>query len=343
MTRDEQIEGFQAFVDAKAKLWMLLFTEAFKPTLERARALCEGAPELDDKLLYARSLRTRKTVLDPLTRALAVASGATDVARELVAILGDGAPESRRHAEHVVRMRADLVRANLRLVFGIARRFKSIHVRFEDMVADGNLGLIKSVDRFDPSFKVQFSTYAVHWIRHEVARGIDDRGRTIRVPVNARIVRAEIAKHRNAAAAVGHVLDDVDLAERMGIRVDRLRQIDRDTSPVLRLDVNPFFNDENPRDEFSDGADLPDDQIVDREQIEHLRAVLPRVQGKLAYVLRHRFGLDGKPELTLAEIGEELGISRERVRQHEMKALQDLKELLEHGRIVTRRVRDARP
>jgi RNA polymerase sigma factor (sigma-70 family) len=338
-----QSEAFTAFVRDKEALWRHLFEVAFEHTLERSKSLYDGATMLEP--LHGKRTRERPAAIKAVAKSLAVATEALDLARTIVGeFAGTTATEARWKVEALVRTRAELVKVNLRLVFGVARRFKSIHIHYEDMVADGNMGLFRSVDRFDPAYKVQFSTYALHWIRHEIQRGIDDRGWTVRVPVNARIVRAEILKHRAAAEARGEPICDDEVAELMGVGADRIRQIERDTKPGISFDVNGI--DGLGR---SYGAmDVPDPnapidvQMMNREQLRRLRVLLPQVDHKLAHVLRCRFGLDGAPEQTLAEIGADLKISRERVRQHQMKGLQDLKEMLEHGRITTRRVRATR-
>jgi len=189
---------------------------------------------------------------------------------------------------------------------------------------------------------VMFSTYAIHWIRHEVGRGIDDRGRTVRVPDHARIVRRKIREQRDLAEAQGRHIDDEEVAAACGIRVDRLRQIDRDTAPVIPLDSVTGYGSDLDRDDVADPTDLADEAMAQLEEVTALRALLPRLPKARAVVLRHRYGLDGAPELTLAEIGEKLGVSRERARQHQVAALEDLRAMLEHRSAEPRTIRPRR-
>lgn len=339
--RGAQRQHFEEFVRCKASLWAEILTRS-ELALERARELV--GDEAMDLALARREGRTENAYAE-LCRQLAVAPSTTEVARDIVAGLeGTAATQARWLCDAVVRMRADVVALNLRLVFAVARRFLSVTVQYEDMVADGNLGLFKAVDRFDPIYGVLFSTYAVHWIRHEISRGIDDRGRTVRIPVCARIAQRKVALKRAQLEGQGHIVDDAMLAKACAIRVDRLRQLARDTAPALRLSTDYTVNDNGrdphdgffaPRDELVDDADNADQMLLQNEQVARLREILPQMDKKRAYILRHRFGLDGAPALTLDAIGKRLGVSRERVRQHEAAALQTLRKMLEHDHGVT--------
>jgi len=338
-------ERLDELVRTKVALWSELLRIIPDTVLERAATLCDVEPTRA-AMRRCRTARGQADAGDTLAANLAIAPATTELARHLVADLEDpSATRARWLCAAAVRLRADVVRMNLRLVFAVARKFISMHVQYEDMVADGNIGLFKSVDRFDTKYGVLFSTYAVHWIRHEIARGIDDRGRTVRIPVCARLARKEIRKQRELAASRGEVLDDEALAAACGVHATRIRQIDRDTSPVLRLDV--FYDDRDdpgrPRDELADLRDSPEATMLKAEDVARLRSVLPRVSNRRAFVLRHRFGIDGADVLTLAEIGQRLGVSRERVRQHQVNGLQDLRELLEHGRVLGPQPRRERP
>ena len=329
LSKEAQEKRLGELVWTKRALWLELLRRDTERVLERVAAIHDVTPTRR-RLPKLRSDRVRIEALDRLAAELAVTPGATELAREIVdGLKGARATQARWLCDAALRLRSEVVQANLRLVMAVARKFVSLHVHYEDMVADGNMGLLKAADRFDPEYKAMFSTYAIHWIRHEVSRGIDDRGRTVRIPVNARILRREMTKHREVAAARGERLDDDALAALCGVKVGRIRQIDRDTAPLTRLGVIGDDGQDRDREDIADPAEHPDDVMLHRENVARLHELMRHLEPKRAAVLRHRFGLDGADELTLAEIGARMGVSRERIRQRQVAALEDLRAMLE--------------
>lgn len=219
--------------------------------------------------------------------------------------------------------RRSLIEANLRLVVSVARGYVGRGLAFMDLIAEGNFGLIRAVEKFDPQRRLRFSTYAVWWIRDAVQSAIMNQGRTVRVPVHvlrdlAQILRVEreLATRLGAppgleeiAAAAGREVREVAELFRVNERVDSLDALDSGERALIG-----FMQE---RDEGAPGLSALDG--------ERLAALIARLSDRQRDVLRRRFGLDDMPVQSLAEIGRDLGISRERARQIQEEGLKRLR------------------
>ena len=235
--------------------------------------------------------------------------------------------------------RNDFVKANLRLVVSIARRFNHGRMALADLIQEGNLGLIKAVERYDYRRGFRFSTYASWWIRHAISRALADKGREVRLPVHMIDAHHRLAKaRRELTAKLGRQPTSDDLAEATGIPADKIEKM-RTYLIDQSVSIDRPVNDEEGRNmaEFLQDPHAEDASPTEGLETESMTSELHHLLRELkpieADILRRRFGLDDDKELTLKEIGEEYNLSRERIRQLQEQALAKMRRALQRKEI----------
>ena len=275
-----------------------------------------------EDILKDNSIAKELSINDPVRMYL------KEIGRISLLTLDEETKLSERIAEGDEEAKNILAESNLRLVVSIAKRYVGRGMLFLDLIQEGNIGLMKAVDKFDPTKGYKFSTYATWWIRQAITRAIADQARTIRVPVHMVETINKLARiQRQLTQELNREPTDEEIAKKLGISIEKVREVYKISQDPVSLETPIGEEDDSHLGDFiKDERTMGPEEYATVEMLkEELSGVLATLTEREEKVLRLRFGLEDGRTRTLEEVGKEFDVTRERIRQIEAKALRKLK------------------
>ena len=323
---------YEGVVEAENSIRRLCVDEAgmSKAVFEKVFNKRETSPHMATQLIRQKSgdsekLRVRKLQIQAMQRkiedALAIPGPSIGTMRELMRLLSSG--ESMMHTK-----KKEMVNANLRLVVSIAKKYNNRGLHFLDLIEEGNMGLMKAVDKFEFRRGFKFSTYATWWIRQAITRAIADQARTIRIPVHMIDTINKVAREsRKMTQELSRDPTSVELAERLGMSESRVQKVLGIAKDSVSMQT-PMGEDEDlTMEDFLEDSESGtlEEQVLREGVTNTVGEVLAGLTAREAKVLRMRFGMEMNSDYTLEDVGRQFNVTRERVRQIEAKAIRKLR------------------
>ncbi|HZY41295.1 MAG TPA: sigma-70 family RNA polymerase sigma factor, partial [Anaerolineae bacterium] len=234
----------------------------------------------------------------------------------------------RREIAQALTAREELVRSNARLVISIAKRYQDLGLPLMDLIQEGNIGLLRAIDRFEPARGLRLSTYATWWVRQGINRAVANQGRTIRLPAYVQDRLHQLYQvSQTLEQSLGRAPNDAELAQRLEVTATDIRSLRTVAVPVVSLDDSlSEDDDESAVEQIEDTQVAPLDDLVARRLLrKSIERALEKLPARYALIVRMRYGLDGDRPHTLENIAQKLSLSRERVRQIEREAFTRLR------------------